>query len=186
MSEPEENYVGVIGYFRTPDPLPEALDQARQLGFTDVEAYLPVGDEVTAEHAVPQGSPVKWIALGGGATGIVLGLVMTIWMSWDYPVVTGGKPITSLPPFLVISFELMILLATFGAIGAFLWCAKLPRLRPSDGYCSELGVDTCALLIRSLSFPRDRARAERILREAGALEIRCVEHCQRGLLGEPD
>lgn len=180
----EDRFEGIVGYFGSADALQHAAHHAREAFFTDVEIYMPVDDKVTVEAALPGESPVRWLALLGGLGGLTLGLGMTVWMSLDYPLVTGGKPVVSLPPFLVIAFELMLLLAALGAIAGFLLLGRLPHLTPSTVYSSDLAVDTFALFIRC---PPHGAplRAERVLREAGAEEIRTVFQEKRGLLGEP-
>ena len=54
-------------------------------------------------------SPVRLFTLIGGLTGCAAGFGMTIWMSHDWPLVVGGKPIGAIPPYVVIAFELTIL-----------------------------------------------------------------------------
>ena len=52
------------------------------------------------------GSSPWWAALTGTATGFSL----TIWTSLKWELITGGKPVVSIPPFVIIAFELTILL----------------------------------------------------------------------------
>jgi hypothetical protein len=180
------DFKGVVGHYGSAEALQRAVEGAREAYFTgaDLELYLPVGDKATVEKAVPGTSRSRWLALGGGITGIVLGLWMTIGMSRDWPLVTGGKPIVSLPPFLVIAFELMILFAALGAVAGFLWFARLPALSPSSAYRQELAVDRFALLIRCLPEEGPRTRAVEALKEAGALEIRSVYERASAPLGD--
>ena len=42
---------------------------------------------------------VRWFVLLGGITGIVTAFVMTIGTSLEWNLVTGGKPIASIPPY---------------------------------------------------------------------------------------
>lgn len=175
---------GVMGYFSSLEALSEATRRANQALYRDVEVYLPVEDEATIEETQWIGSLVRWPCIAGGIAGFVSGLWLTVWTSRDYPLVTGGKPVVALPPFLVISFELAILCAALGAIAGFLFLDKLPRLRLSSAYHQELAVDQFAILIRSTSAAVDRERAEALLRESGAVRIREVYREERGLLGE--
>ena len=41
---------------------------------------------------------------------------MTLWMSSDWPIVVGGKPIDSAIPYVVIAFELTILLGALATL----------------------------------------------------------------------
>ncbi len=177
-------YEGVLGRFGSADALAAAVRHAQDRDMADVEVFLPMGDRTTVDAVLPPASRVRGLSLGGGIAGGLLGLAMCIWMSEDYPLVTGGKPIVSLPPFLVIAFEIAILLASFGAIAGLLWFARLPGLTPSAAYRQSFGVDTFGLLIRSVPTPEDQARAARALQEAGALEVEEVRREDRGVLGE--
>lgn len=174
---------GVMGYFASTEALTEATNRAREALYLDVEVYLPVEDEATIEQTNVIGSMVRWPCIAGGLAGLAFGLWLTIWTSGEYPLVTGGRPVVSLPPFLVVAFELAILLAALGAIAGFLLLSGLPRLRLSSAYHADLPVDQLAVLIRSRQ-STDRARAEAILRDAGAIRIREVYQDDRGLLGE--
>ena len=79
-----------------------------------------------AEHllkATP--SPLKFFALAGGVAGFVLGFVFIIFTVLDWPLVTGGKPLVSIPAFIIVAFECTIL---FGGIVSFMGFLHLNRL----------------------------------------------------------
>jgi hypothetical protein len=179
-----DGFAGVLGLFDSADALPGAIDRAREAFFTEIELYSPIGDRESVDRLLPGTSRVMWATLAGALAGIVLGLWMTIGMSRSYPLVTGGKPIVSLPPFLVIAFELMILAAALGTVAGFLLFARLPSLRPSSAYSRDLAVDQFGLLIYCLPDEAPHERAETTLREAGAYEIRSVRRQKRPVLGE--
>jgi len=70
---------------------------------------------------------VRWFTFLGGLTGLSFGLLFPIYTVLDWPLITGGKPIVSLPLFIVVAFELTIL---FGALATFLGLlvlGKMPR-----------------------------------------------------------
>src|SRR2546425_3954845 len=56
-------------------------------------------------------------SLIGGIAGCAIGAWLTLWMSADWPIVVGGKPVGSIPPYVVIMFEMTIL---FGALSTIL------------------------------------------------------------------
>src|SRR5439155_4058230 len=56
---------------------------------------------------------VRMFTLIGGIAGCAIGAWLTLYMSYDSPLVLGGKPIGSIPPYVVIMFEMTIL---FGAL----------------------------------------------------------------------
>lgn len=79
-------------------------------------------------------SNVRFFALLGAASGTVTGFAFTILTSLSWPLIVGGKPIVSLPPFLIIAFALTIL---FGALSTFLGFLLLSRLPSPSGIRSE-------------------------------------------------
>ena len=68
--------------------------------------------------ARPAGQPGAAFTLVGGLTGCAAGFGMTIWMSLDWPVLVGGKTIGSIPRYVVIAFELTILLGSLSTLAA--------------------------------------------------------------------
>ncbi|MGZ9148634.1 MAG: quinol:electron acceptor oxidoreductase subunit ActD [Candidatus Deferrimicrobiaceae bacterium] len=49
-------------------------------------------------------SQVKVFALAGAASGTVAGFAFTILTTLSWPLIVGGKPIVSIPPFIIIAF----------------------------------------------------------------------------------
>lgn len=174
----------MLGEFEEAGSLRAAIERARALAFPDLEAYLPVADAPTIELAAPGAGILSWLALAGGCAGIGLGLWIPIWMSLDYPLVVGGKPLISLPPFLVVALELMFLGAGWALFAAFLYRARLPDLRPSAAYRPRFAIDHFGLFL-PCDTPAERALAERLLREAGAVAVYAVEERRRSLLEDP-
>jgi len=74
-------------------------------------------------------SKVRFFALVGAASGTVTGFVFTILTSLSWPLIVGGKPVVSLPPFLIIAFALTILFGALSTFAGFLLLSRLPSLR---------------------------------------------------------
>ncbi|OGR20076.1 MAG: hypothetical protein A3K53_10325 [Deltaproteobacteria bacterium RIFOXYB2_FULL_66_7] len=82
------------------------------------------------EEILPRGrSNVRFFALVGAASGTVTGFAFTILTSLSWPLIVGGKPIVSLPPFLIIAFALTILFGALSTFAGFLLLSRLPSLR---------------------------------------------------------
>ena len=89
-----------------------------------------------AEEILSRGrSNVRFFALVGAASGTATGFAFTILTSLSWPLIVGGKPIVSLPPFLIIAFALTIL---FGALATFAGFLLLSRLPSPRGIRSEV------------------------------------------------
>ena len=71
-------------------------------------------------------SPLKYFTFVGALSGFCAGFGLTIYSVKSWPIITGGKPIVSLPPFMIIAFELTILLGALASLFGFLLLARLP------------------------------------------------------------
>lgn len=162
----------VLGIFAHVDTTVRAIRDLRVGGFTDFSVYLPVPVE-EIEAALEEGrpvSPVRLFTLIGGLTGTVTGFALTIWTSLKWGLVTGGKPIVSIPPFVIIAFEMTILLGGLSSLLAILVLGKLPSFRRSPTYDPRFTVDRFGIAV---TCPSDRVDAVRTcLQHAGAEEVR--------------
>jgi hypothetical protein len=113
-------------------------------------------------------SPVRLWTLIGGLTGVSLGLLMTIWMSLDYPVVVGGKAIPSVIPYIVIMFELTILCGAGATILGLIVHAVRNR-RPA-AYDPRFTDDHIGIFVPCDTERRDAV--QQMLRTSGAEEVR--------------
>lgn len=100
---------GVLAAFRHVDDASAAIRKLKEMGYKNFTVYTPVPNHEIAGAVGHRISPVRRWTLAGGLTGVTLGFLMTLWMSVDYPIVVGGKPIPSVIPYIVIAFELTIL-----------------------------------------------------------------------------
>ena len=74
-------------------------------------------------------SPLKYFTLLGAVCGFVLAFSFIIFTVLDWPLNTGGKPLISIPAFLIIAFELTILLGGICSFIGFLLLSRLPGKR---------------------------------------------------------
>src|SRR5919198_1786071 len=108
---------GVLGVFAYLDTTLDAIKRLRAAGHTDVTVYSPVPRHEIEDALGQPVSPVRMFTLIGGIAGCSIGAWLTLWMSADWPIQTGAKPIGSIPPYVVIMFEMTIL---FGALSTIL------------------------------------------------------------------
>ena len=136
----------------------------------EVVAYSPVPD-----HAIDQAlhvavSPVRTFVLIGGLVGCFLGFAFPIYTVLDWPLITGGKPLISIPPFVVIAFELMILVGAISGMLGFLLMAGLPRLTGPPPLDPSFTNDMTGI---SVTCGSEQAAAVRAcLEQHGATEVR--------------
>lgn len=131
--------------------------RAERLG--TVTVYAPALDH-DIDAALGAGvSPVRVFTLIGGLLGCILGFAFPIATVRDWPLITGGKPLISIPPFVIIAFELTILLAALVAVGGFLILGGLPRFRRAPLYDQRFSEDRWGVLVTCDAARADAVRA---------------------------
>ncbi len=108
------------------EKLKELVDQGTPTDRLDVITPVPV--PVTEEILEMKRSPLRFFTLVGALSGLSLGFAFTIFTVIDWPIITGGKPLISLPPFLIIAFALTILLGSLASFAGFLILGKMPSI----------------------------------------------------------
>ncbi len=113
-----------------------ATKDARENGYEVVDVYTPY-----AVHGLDAAQGIKptklaFVCFALGLTGAVAKLGFQIWTSaWDWPVNVGGKPLISIPAFVPVTFEVMVLFAGIGTVLAFILRSKLrPGKKPKVIY----------------------------------------------------
>ena len=74
-------------------------------------------------------SPLRFFTFLGAFAGAATGFGLTIYTVKSWPLITGGKPLVSLPPFTIIAFELTILFGAIASLLGFLCLSRLPSLK---------------------------------------------------------
>ena len=160
----------VLGLFTTEDAAADAMDSLKDAGYSSSE-YEVMTDTPYPEGTFGEAEPVhklfRW-PLIGAACGFIVALVLTSGTQLAYPMVTGGKPILSIPPMSIILYEGSMLGAIIFTVIGILLESRLPRLfmgaydsRISDGY---IGV--------TVTTEQDKVEnAEQVLKSAGAEDI---------------
>jgi hypothetical protein len=160
---------GILASFVHIDAAVDAVRALRARGHRDLVVYSPAPNHELEEALNHRVSPVRLVTLIGGLTGCAAGFAMTIWMSYDWPVLVGGKPIASIPPYVVIAFELTILLGALSTVAAVGLFSVLLGKR-GVAYDPRFSDDQIGIFVPAGS---DQAGpVENLLRSAGAVEVR--------------
>jgi hypothetical protein len=120
---------GIIAEFETPAAIMHAAEKVRDSGFRKWDVFTPFPVHGMDKAMGLKNSNVGWFSFIGGVTGYTCGMLMIWWMNAvDYPIEIGGKPMFS--PFAAFppSYELTILLGSFGSLLGMLFLNRLPRL----------------------------------------------------------
>ena len=149
---------GVLASFDFLDSIVDAIHELRKAGFKELRAYMPYPEHHVEEALGYHESPVRVWTLVGGLTGAATGFAFTIWSSMDWPLVTGGKPIASVPTSVVIAFELTVLFGALSTlIGTFV-LSRLPYTKPMVVYDPEFVAGRFGLYVSADGAKLDEAR----------------------------
>lgn len=159
---------GVLAAFQHVDAAAGGIRQVKEMGYRDFTVYCPVPNFEILRAVGHKVSPVRLWTLVGGLTGFLSGYAMTMWMSYDYPIVVGGKALGSIPPYIVIMFELTILLGALATIAGLIYHTfRTHRAAPYDPRFTN---DLIGLFVPCA--PERQRAVEQLLRGAGATEVR--------------
>lgn len=164
----------VLGVFAHVDTTVRALEGLRAKGYHELTVYTPVPVH-EIEEVVERDRPlsrVRLFTLIGALTGTASGFILTIWTSLIWGLVTGGKPIASIPPFVVIAFELTILFGGLATVIGVAVLGRLPRVRPTRTFDRRFTSDRFGVAVHCT--PERSGSVREILRTAGAEEVRAA------------
>jgi len=162
---------GVLAVFAQLDTTLDAIKKLRAAGHTDFTVYSPIPRHEIEDALGQPVSPVRMFTLVGGIAGCSIGAWITLWMSADWPIVTGGKPVGSIPPYVVIMFEMTILFGALSTIlGILLNTLFAARRAGTILYDPRFTNDRFGIFVPAGS--DKAAKVESLLRDAGAEEVR--------------
>ncbi len=114
-----------------------------------------------------------------GATGAAFAFWLQFWTTAEnWPIDVGGRPWNSLPAFVPVAFECMVLLAGFGLVFAFLFRARLYPGKSPHTPMPDSTDDRFALIVRETKPESNADEVIRLLQECGATIL--LERSQEG------
>ena len=137
----------ILGLFETADSAANAGD-ALKLADIDPRNYDFLTDAPYPEGAFgerPERHRLYVFPFLGALVGLTIGILLTSMTQMAYPLVQGGKPILSLPPMAVVTYESTMLSAIIFTIIGIVFESRMPRLkiglydtRITEGYIGVL------------------------------------------------
>ena len=118
----------VASTFDTTQELLGAIRGIRKKGYRKLDAYTPFPVHGIDEALGERRSRLGFVIGGGALAGILTALGLQWWTAAvDYPIIIGGKPFFAIEYAVPITFELMVLFASFAAVIGMLAFNGLPR-----------------------------------------------------------
>jgi hypothetical protein len=115
-----------VGVFETEQDTLKAVRASRKRGFKVVDVHAPYAVHGLEEAMGLAPSRLPWIVFALG----LLGAAFKVWFEYwttavNWPLNIGGKPFNSLPAFVPVTFEVMVLFAAVGAVFSFFFVCRL-------------------------------------------------------------
>ena len=155
------------------DSLVNAIDALKKAGVKDLVVTAPLPRH-EIEELLYEGrpSPVRWFTLAGAIFGGVFGFSLCSFthLNWAM-IIPAGKPLVSIPPFLVITFESTVLWGCLFTLAGMVMLARLPgnnlQVEVQDPRFSD---DVFGLVVNGLG-RKQAGKVAEMLSEAGAMEV---------------
>jgi hypothetical protein len=161
--------VRLMAAFADEDACVRGIEALQSTGLGRPRVFSPFASEHIAKALQAPRSPVRLWVLVGGISGCVSGFALTIGLVTEYPRMVAGMPIVSIPPFVIIAFELTILFGALVGVLGFLVHGRFPALAPAPGYSPRFSNDRFGLVFECTAALQPRVEA--VLRAAGAAEV---------------
>lgn len=174
----EDGVYGILAEFRNPGDLVHAAEATRDAGYRRFDTHSPFPIHGMDAAMGLGNSLVGAFSLGGGLTGMSIGLLIQWWMGGvDYPLNISGKPSFALEPSIPVIFELTILFAAIGAVAGMFAMNGLPRpynpLFNSENFASATD-DGFFLHVAASDKHFDQQQTSDFLKKIGALSIETI------------
>ena len=161
----------LLGLFQDPNQAADAGDGLKSAGIPDTD-YDFLTDAPYPEGAFGEREEKHRLYLFpfiGALLGLTSGILLTSMTQMAYPLVTGGKPILSLPPMAVVSYEGTMLGAILFTVLGIIFESRLPRLKMGL-YDTRITEGYIGVLVQAEEDQHDRLT--NVLNQAGAVDIK--------------
>ncbi len=162
--------VQLLGVFDDGSKAATAVAAVRGNNVGEVLVYSPTPNYAIDRALDMKISPVRTFTLVGGVLGCICGFALPIYTVLDWPLITGGKSLISIPAFVVIAFELTILFGAIAGLAGFLGLSGLPSLRRKAVEDPRFSNDRFGVLVTCEESQRETV--QRYLQDAGAEEVK--------------
>jgi hypothetical protein len=162
----------LVGSFATGEDLLGAARAARQYGFAITDAYTPYPVHGLDRALGLRPSRLPWACFVYGLIGAAFALSFQQWaMAYSWPMNVGGKPWNSLPAYVPVTFEIMVLIAGLGLVLTFLLRCRLLPGKDAAPLFPGVTDDRFVLVLERPEDPADDNVARQLFRDFQAVGV---------------
>lgn len=169
MSE-SKNFI--VGVYEDEDVLLDAIKSVRSGGVKIHEVYSPFPVHGIDDALGYKGSRLSIAAFMFGILGTSLALTMQLgMMTVDWPMIIGGKDYAPFPSFIPVTFELTVLLASFGMVGTFFVISNLKPWGKPKILDIRITDDKHVVAVDLAKNSIDESAISKLFKDSGASEV---------------
>ncbi len=162
----------MLGSFGSEEDLLRATAAARQRGWTIVDTYVPFAIHGLDAAMGLRRSRLPYVCLFFGLLGAVVALVFQQWtMSISWPINVGGRPWNSLPAWIPVTFEMMVLFGGLGVFFAFLVVCRLSPGKERSDLPPGVSSDRFLLLVEETETAREVEALRQLFRDCHVIDV---------------
>ncbi len=170
----------MVGIFQDESDILSVTRKVREQGYTILDIYAPYAVHGLDKAMGLPPSRLPWICFLLGLSGAAAKVWFEYWTTaTDWPVNVGGKPWNSLPAFVPITFEVMVLFAGISTVFAFFLVSRLFPGRQSASVIPGVTNDRFALVLEETDAAFEPVQVRRLLEQHGAIEV--IERAEESL-----
>lgn len=164
------NYI--LGVYDDEDVLLKAIKNVREGGVKIHEVYSPFPVHGIDDVLGYRRSRLTIVAFLFGLLGTSLALTMQFgMMTIDWPMIIGGKDYAPVPSFIPVTFELTVLLASFGMVGTFMIISNLKPWGKPKLFDKRITDDKHIVAIDLGKNQLEESAIDQLLKDSGASEV---------------
>ena len=163
----------LLGVFGDERDILDATKQTRASGYEIHDVYTPY-----AVHGMPEAMGLKpsrltWVCFLFAAIGFVVAVGAQFWIAGvDWPVNVGGRPFNSLPAYLPVMFECIVLFGGLGVLFVLFVNARLYPGKPSPTIHPDITNHRFVLAVEQRDSSFDTRSVSRIWEQNNVVEVR--------------
>lgn len=171
--EPEGEPKGIAAFFEHPDHLMAAARRTRDQDYEEFDAYSPFPIHGMDEAMGIGRSWIPWVTFSAGLFGFICANALQFGtMTFDWPLIIGGKPFAPWPSFVPIMFELTVLIG--GVTTALVMLKAAGCFQSPDIIDERITQDRFVLWISSDDEAFHEDEVTEFMEEMNPLEVRKV------------
>lgn len=157
----------LIACFDDEEKMTHAAKKLKDKNFKIVDFYTPFPVHGLDDLLDIKRSRLPYVTFIAAGIGLSLALLFQSWTSAvDWPINVGGKPMLSIPAFIPITFELMVLFGALSTVAAFFYVSKkYPSKKPVS--LSKRQLDD--IFVIQMEISEKISEALKILNENGVI-----------------